>query len=307
MIRYVDHTYRDYSRYVEDGGELVKHKKHNNNFPAKLHRMLSDPGNAEIIAWLPHGRAWKVVDRDRLITEVIPQHLVGKKYESFTRQLNGWGFKRLHQSGPDFGAYYHECFLRNLPKLTCLIRRLPSNIGKSTPYAEGEPNFYRISEQFPVPPDTSFSAGEHAKRTATEPVVVAAPPRSRALSDASQMSRISEAPQEGSGSTASLKAAVAASVGIEGLAAIASAQAGGQYPYPPQPYPNDSTSPTRHIPVNEAPREQDWRDLREMYARSTMTSSMSCISHPEHGCCPEKPSGAEESVEDDAYEPIPFA
>ena len=191
-------------------------------------------------------------------------------------------------------------------------------------------DFYRISEQFPVPPDTSFSAGEHAQRTAAEPEVVAAPPRSRALSDASQMSRISEAPQEGSGSTASLTAAVAASVGIEGLAAIASAQAGGQYPYLQQPYPSEYPSnisdpqyfasiygrfdlahppqyPYPSVPVNEAPREQDWRDLREMYARSTMTSSMSCISHPEHGCCPEKPSGAEESVEDDAYEPIPFA
>lgn len=52
---------------------------------------------------------------------------------------------------PDFGCYYHECFLRGLPKLTCLIRRLPPNLGKSTPFAEGEPNFYLISDEYPLP------------------------------------------------------------------------------------------------------------------------------------------------------------
>ncbi|KAL3823653.1 hypothetical protein ACHAXA_009758 [Cyclostephanos tholiformis] len=153
-LKYVDHTYRDFSRYVEEGGELVKHKKSGNNFPARLHRLLSstDRGHTDAISWMPHGRAWKVHDKNRLISDVIPKYFVCKKFESFTRQLNGWGFKRLHQSGPDFGCYYHECFLRGLPDLTCLIRRLPTNLGKSTPYVEGEPNFYIINEQYPLPP-----------------------------------------------------------------------------------------------------------------------------------------------------------
>ena len=58
LVRYVDHTYRDYSRYVKDGGELLKHKKSGNNFPARLHRVLSDEENADVITWmvslLPH-------------------------------------------------------------------------------------------------------------------------------------------------------------------------------------------------------------------------------------------------------------
>jgi len=149
-LRYVDHTYRDFSRYIEEGGKLIKHKKSGNNFPARLHKVLSDH-NEHAITWMPHGRAWKIIDKELLINQVIPNYYVCKKYESFTRQLNGWGFKRLHQSGPDSGCYYHECFLRSLPKLTCLIRRLPPNLGKSTPFAEGEPNFYRISEAYPLP------------------------------------------------------------------------------------------------------------------------------------------------------------
>lgn len=152
LVRYVDHTYRDYSRYVKDGGELLKHKKSGNNFPARLHRVLSDEENADVITWMPHGRAFKIREKDKLISIVLPKYFVCKKYESFSRQLNGWGFKRLHQSGADNGCYYHECFLRGIPDVTCLIRRLPSNLGKCAPFAEGEPDFYLISEQFPVPP-----------------------------------------------------------------------------------------------------------------------------------------------------------
>ena len=99
----------------------------------------------------PHGRAWKIHDKDLLIREVVPKYFVQSKYESFTRQLNGWGYKRLHQSGNDFNAYYHECFLRGLPHLTYLMKRVTPNKGKLLPHVEGEPNFYEIEKQFPLP------------------------------------------------------------------------------------------------------------------------------------------------------------
>ena len=60
----------------------------------------------------------------------------------------------------DHGSYYHECFLRDLPDLTCLIRRLPSNLGKSTPFPDGEPNFYLISEQYPLAPKKKKKAAQ---------------------------------------------------------------------------------------------------------------------------------------------------
>mmetsp|Transcript_44055 Transcript_44055/g.79048 ORF Transcript_44055/g.79048 Transcript_44055/m.79048 type:complete len:433 (-) Transcript_44055:524-1822(-) len=165
-LKYVDHTYRDFSRYIDEGGQLIKHKKCEANFPAKLHKMLSESTHSDVITWMPHGRAWKILDKDLLFSSVIPQYFVCKKYESFTRQLNGWGFKRLYQSGPDLGCYYHESFLRGLPKLTCLIRRLQPNQGKATPYPAGEPNFYRISEKFPLLSSTPSNA---ATASASDP------------------------------------------------------------------------------------------------------------------------------------------
>ncbi|KAL7525859.1 hypothetical protein ACHAXR_001191, partial [Thalassiosira sp. AJA248-18] len=114
--RYVDHTYRDLSRYIESGGKICPHKKSDTNFPAKLHMMLSGPDNSHIITWMPHGRAWRILSKDLLVSTAAPVHFGQTKFESFTRQLSGWGFKRLHRRGADFGCYYHQAFLRGIPK-----------------------------------------------------------------------------------------------------------------------------------------------------------------------------------------------
>ena len=98
----------------------------------------------------PHGRTWKILDKVGLMSTAVPKYFVHKKFESFTRQLSGWGFKRLHQSGADYGCYYHECFLCGLPLLTRLMTRVKSNQGKPTPFPEGEPDFFFISQLFPL-------------------------------------------------------------------------------------------------------------------------------------------------------------
>ena len=100
----------------------------------------------------PHGRAWKIHKRELLISEVIPKYFSHRSFGSFTRQISGWGFKRLHQPGNDFNAVYHECFLRGLPHLTGMMKRVSPNQGRLTPNMEGEPNFYDINTQFPMPP-----------------------------------------------------------------------------------------------------------------------------------------------------------
>mmetsp|Transcript_27391 Transcript_27391/g.54803 ORF Transcript_27391/g.54803 Transcript_27391/m.54803 type:complete len:369 (+) Transcript_27391:214-1320(+) len=153
--RRVNHTYRDFSRF--EPISMNKDRRSSSNFPAKLHMMLSNPEHAHVISWMPHGRAWKILNKDLLVSEVIPQYFVQTKYESFTRQLSGWGFKRLHQSGPDFRAYYHECFLRGLPHLTQLMKRVPGNLGRLIPHVEGEPNFYEMSQSHPLPLEEQWS------------------------------------------------------------------------------------------------------------------------------------------------------
>ncbi|KAK1734036.1 heat shock factor family protein, partial [Skeletonema marinoi] len=108
--RFADHTYRDFSTYIKDGGKVQKHKKSESNFPARLYAMLAEEKYSHIISWMPHGRAFKVHNKKLLLEEALPKYTGQSKISSFTRQLSGWGFKRLHQMGLDFGCYYHECF-----------------------------------------------------------------------------------------------------------------------------------------------------------------------------------------------------
>jgi hypothetical protein len=110
---------------------------------------------------MPHGRAWKIHHKDLLVSEVIPRYFVQNKYQSFARQLNGWGFKRLQQAGNDFNAYYHECFLRGMPQFVVLMTRVKPNQGRLLPHVEGEPNFYEIDKHFRLPPGMGYPQGGH--------------------------------------------------------------------------------------------------------------------------------------------------
>ena len=94
LPRYADHTYRDFSTYIKEGKRIEKHKKSDRNFPARLHVILSNEQYSHIISWMPHGRAWKVKNKELLVEEVIPKFFGQSKFASFARQLSGWGFKR---------------------------------------------------------------------------------------------------------------------------------------------------------------------------------------------------------------------
>jgi hypothetical protein len=63
------------------------------------------------------------------MSEIVPKFFAQSKFESFTRQLNGWGFKRLQQPGNDHNAYYHEYFQRGLQGLTAKTKRESQNRG----------------------------------------------------------------------------------------------------------------------------------------------------------------------------------
>lgn len=100
----VDHTYRDYSQVEVEPDEDDKvgnpsvdlhlhQSKKQQNFPAKLHEIVSNPSYQHIIRWQPHGRSWKIVDKHLLSTLICPKHYAHAKFESFNRSVNGWGFK----------------------------------------------------------------------------------------------------------------------------------------------------------------------------------------------------------------------
>jgi hypothetical protein len=56
-------------------------------FPVKLHLILSTKEFEKIVAWLPHGRAWRILDHKALEEKVIPLYFRHGRYSSFARQV----------------------------------------------------------------------------------------------------------------------------------------------------------------------------------------------------------------------------
>lgn len=119
-------------------------------FPEKLHRMLIEiekDGNAHIISFFPHGRAFGIHDTDQFEEKIMPKYYKQSRLSSFQRQLNLYGFTRI-VSGPDSGGYYHELFLKGRSALCTHMRRvgIPKGVDrrkiKSTPLHKKEPDFY---------------------------------------------------------------------------------------------------------------------------------------------------------------------
>jgi hypothetical protein len=123
-----------------DQGEDIKEK---NNFPAKLYRLLEDPASQEYIAWLPHGRSWKILKQHEFEENIIPLFFRHAKLSSFMRQVNGWGFRRT-TSGPEPNAYHHEMFLRGHPRLCAEMRRPPYKLQTKPRGAGGRPNVHEL-------------------------------------------------------------------------------------------------------------------------------------------------------------------
>eukprot|EP00815_Leptocylindrus_aporus_P007758 CAMPEP_0116061276 /NCGR_PEP_ID=MMETSP0322-20121206/6983_1 /TAXON_ID=163516 /ORGANISM="Leptocylindrus danicus var. apora, Strain B651" /LENGTH=378 /DNA_ID=CAMNT_0003546193 /DNA_START=160 /DNA_END=1296 /DNA_ORIENTATION=- len=123
--------------------KLMPMKK--NSFPLKLTAILSMPELSHIICWSPHGRAFKVLNPEKLESEVLPKFFKTRKMSSFRKQLSLWGFTRIY-SGPDIGSYYHAFFLRGTPQFLNKVKyQKVKGVGKRRrPNPKNGPDFYSM-------------------------------------------------------------------------------------------------------------------------------------------------------------------
>jgi hypothetical protein len=90
-------------------------------FPAKLYAILAQKEFQDIIAWLPHGRSWKILRPNLFESLVMPLFFEYSNYNSFNRLVNAWSFRRI-SSSPDRGSYYHEVSYQKYPgRESCLM------------------------------------------------------------------------------------------------------------------------------------------------------------------------------------------
>ena len=82
-------------------------------FPVTLHKMLQDAEQndfQDIVSWSSTGGSFKVHKPLEFVDKIMPEYFhVQTKYKSFQRQLNLYGFTRIHQ-GTNKGSYAHKLF-----------------------------------------------------------------------------------------------------------------------------------------------------------------------------------------------------
>jgi hypothetical protein len=102
-----------------------------------------DKGHEDIVSWVSQGRAFRVHNTKKFVSNILPRFFAQTKITSFQRQLNMYCFARI-TSGQDKGAYYHRHFVRGEPQLCDKIVRMPFKGKKGRTYSthETDPNVH---------------------------------------------------------------------------------------------------------------------------------------------------------------------
>ncbi|KAI8871261.1 winged helix DNA-binding domain-containing protein, partial [Ramicandelaber brevisporus] len=86
--------------------------------------ILTDVNNTEVIEWSNSGLSIVVVDSIKLSKTILPQYFKHNRYNSFIRQLNSHGFRKVTLlSNKTLDTYQHPHFQRSNPHLMRQIKR----------------------------------------------------------------------------------------------------------------------------------------------------------------------------------------
>ena len=90
-------------------------------FVVKLMKILLDDTNQDIITWCNKGEAFSITNPEEFVQCLLPNTFKQAKFESFTRKLYRWGFRRVANASNNT-TFHHSLFLRDKPFL-CLKMR----------------------------------------------------------------------------------------------------------------------------------------------------------------------------------------
>lgn len=119
-------------------------------FLSKLWKIVNDPEIDKIIGWSADGRSFVIKDQAQFWYNILPVYYKHNNMSSFVRQLNMYGFHKIHSDGKerehDELKFYHPFFRKNQPSLMKNIKRkmtvshrtpVKTELAETTP-AEGQ-------------------------------------------------------------------------------------------------------------------------------------------------------------------------
>jgi hypothetical protein len=90
-------------------------------FPRRVAEILANE-NSDVIGWNPDGKSFRINDPLAFCGDILPRYFRHCKLTSFQRQLNLYGFQKVHV-GPLGGAYFHPLFQRDNVALMDQMKR----------------------------------------------------------------------------------------------------------------------------------------------------------------------------------------
>jgi hypothetical protein len=102
-------------------------------FPRRLYEMLqserkliaANADHPKIIFWSESGKAFRIADVAEFSTAILPKYFRTKKFSSFQRNLNLYGFAKVRR-GPETDMYAHPSFVRDQADSLSELRKLTS-------------------------------------------------------------------------------------------------------------------------------------------------------------------------------------
>ena len=164
------HEEEDDEIYFDDTGtdEVDRDfKRSQENFPLKLYRIIYEvvkSGRGDVISFFPHGRAFAVHKPKEFINEIMPKYFATGRMNTFLKQLNLYGFRRITE-GRDKGGYFHPNFILGKRYLCKGIKRKKTD---SKPAAAKTTPKSPESKEADVSASSSLSAEEYAKTLAQQ-------------------------------------------------------------------------------------------------------------------------------------------
>jgi len=125
-------------------------------FLQKTYHILSTC-DEDLAGWTNDGTFFVVKDKNRFQKEIIPRYFDAKKFSSFVRQLNFYGFRKIQgkplrnadidTSTAGYVAWCHENFQRDAPELLRHIKRSTKGGGNACDFEDQQQQIDQLKKQ----------------------------------------------------------------------------------------------------------------------------------------------------------------